>query len=147
MRYAIIEAGGKQYVAREGETIDVDRITVEPGQKVQIKDVLLVVDGAEVRVGAPLVEGASLAATVVGHRQGPKVLVFKYKAKERYRRHAGHRQQMTRLAIERIEVPGMSAAAEASKPAARKAPAAKRAAPRKPAAKPSAAKKTAAKKS
>jgi large subunit ribosomal protein L21 len=144
MRYAVIEAGGKQFVAREGETIDVDRMTVEPGQKIDIQEVLLVVDGAEVRVGAPLVEGASVAATVVEQRRGPKVLVFKYKAKERYRRRQGHRQQLTRLAVDRIEVPGMAAAAEERKPAARKAPAAKKSAPRKTAA--PAAKKTAPKK-
>ena len=147
MRYAVIESGGKQFVAREGETIDVDRLTVEAGQKVQIQEVLLVVDGSEVRVGTPRVEGAQVAATVVEQRQGPKVLVFKYKAKERQRRRAGHRQQLTRLAVERIEVPGMAAAAEEPKPAARKAPAAKKAAPRKSAAKAApAAKKTAPKK-
>jgi large subunit ribosomal protein L21 len=147
MRYAIIESGGKQFVAREGETIDVDRLTAEPGQKLQLREVLLVVDGSQVRVGTPLVDGASVAARVVEQRQGPKVMVFRYKAKERQRRRTGHRQQLTRLAVERIEVPGMQAEPDEPKPAARKSRAAKQPAARKPAAKAApAAKKTAPKK-
>ena len=134
MRYAVVEAGGKQWIAREGETLEVDRMPVEPGKTVELEEVLLVVDGSEVRVGTPRVEGAKVTTTVVDHTKGPKVLVFKYIPKERYRRRQGHRQQLTRLAIQRIEVPGMAASQETG-PAEKPKPAAKKTVTKKAAAK------------
>jgi large subunit ribosomal protein L21 len=134
MRYAVVEAGGKQWIAREGETLEVDRMPVEPGKTVELEEVLLVVDGSEVRVGTPRVEGAKVTTTVVDHTKGPKVLVFKYIPKERYRRRQGHRQQLTRLAIQRIEVPGMAVSQEAG-PAETPKPAAKKTVTKKAAAK------------
>ena len=104
MKYAVLESGGKQYVAREGETIEVDRLPTGIGQAIEFKDVLLVVDKAKVRVGAPFVKGAKVSCTVVDQIKAPKVIVFKYIPKERYRRKRGHRQRYTRIAIDSIRL-------------------------------------------
>ena len=79
MKYAIIEAGGKQYRAEEGKTITVDLLTANVGDAVNLDKVLMVVDGDVVTVGAPFVKGASLSTTVKEHYKGKKILVFKYK--------------------------------------------------------------------
>jgi large subunit ribosomal protein L21 len=145
MKIAVLEAGGKQFLAREGQSIEVDRIAARVGEAVELKDVLLVVDGPEIRVGTPVVEGAAIEARVVEQLKGPKILVFKYIPKERYRRRQGHRQMLTRLEIDRIRLPG-----EEGRAAAAPAPARKTAAPPKkaaPGATKAAAKKTAVKKS
>ncbi len=104
MKYAIIESGGKQYKATEGSVIDVDLLTVEDGAKIQLDQVLLLVDGDKVSVGAPVVSGARISATVQGMVKGPKVVVFKYRPKKRYRVKTGHRERYTRLVINSIEV-------------------------------------------
>jgi large subunit ribosomal protein L21 len=104
MKYAIIEAGGKQYRAVEGSTIEVDRMDVEVGQKVDLGSVLLLVDGDEIAVGAPLVDKAMIRATVVEHVKGPKIVIFRYRPKKRIRVKTGHRQQYTRLQVNSIEV-------------------------------------------
>ena len=104
MKYAIVENGGKQYRAAEGATIEVDRMDAEVGQEIKLGSVLLLVDGDEVAVGAPLVGGARVNATVVEHVKGPKIVVFRYRAKKRYRVKTGHRQQYTRLQVQSIEV-------------------------------------------
>jgi large subunit ribosomal protein L21 len=150
MKVAVLEAGGKQFVAREGQAIEVDRIQATIGEPVELKDVLLVVDGPEIRVGTPIVEGAAVEARVLDHLRGPKVIVFHYIPKERYRKRRGHRQMLTRLAIERIRLPGEAPggrAPETPAPAKKKAPAkAVKAAPAKKAAvKKATAKKTAKK--
>src|SRR3972149_4078122 len=108
MRYAIIQSGGKQYKAVEGTTIEVDRLNAEVGKKVDLEDVLLVSDGEKVLVGAPTLNGAKVAATVVGQDKGPKITVFKYKPKIRYRVKTGHRQQITRLRVDSIDVKGLA---------------------------------------
>jgi large subunit ribosomal protein L21 len=102
MKYAIVEDGGKQYKAVEGTTIDVDRFSASSGEAVDLEKVLLVVDGETVSVGTPLVAGAKVQATVVSQVQGPKLVVFKYKPKKRYRVKKGHRQDYTRLLIDSI---------------------------------------------
>jgi large subunit ribosomal protein L21 len=102
MKYAIVEDGGKQYKAVEGTTIDVDRFSAESGEAVDLERVLLVADGETVAVGTPLVAGAKVQATVVSQVQGPKLVVFKYKPKKRYRVKKGHRQDYTRLHIDSI---------------------------------------------
>jgi len=102
MKYAIVEDGGKQYKAVEGTTIDVDRFSASSGEAVDLEKVLLVVDGETVAVGTPLVAGAKVQATVVSQVQGPKLVVFKYKPKKRYRVKKGHRQDYTRLLIDSI---------------------------------------------
>ncbi len=100
--YAVIRTGGKQYTVHEGDTLDVESLRAEPGEEVELGEVLMVGDGAEVRIGRPLVEGARVVAGVVEHGKGKKIIVFKYKSKTRYRRKTGHRQQFTRLAIKQI---------------------------------------------
>lgn len=102
MKYAIFESGGKQYRAVEGETVVVDRLHLEVGAELEINDVLLFTNDGEVKVGTPLVEGAKVKTTVAEQFKGKKIIVFKYKAKERYRRKQGHRQLYTRLQIEEI---------------------------------------------
>lgn len=104
MKYAIIEAGGKQYVAREGETIDVDRLSQEVGESVQWKDVLLFVQDSKVTVGTPVVKKASVKGKVVAQFKAPKILVFKYKTRKRYRRRYGHRQRYTKVQIDKISL-------------------------------------------
>jgi large subunit ribosomal protein L21 len=106
MAYAVVESGGKQYVAREGETFDIDRLKVEVGSEIVFDRVLLTADDGDVRIGNPLVDGASVKAKVTGQIKGPKILVFRYKPKIRYRRRQGHRQPYTRVTIETIQLPG-----------------------------------------
>ena len=104
MKYAIIEDGGKQYKAVEGETIEVDYFASEIGEGVDLDRVLLIADGEDITVGTPFVEGALVQATVVSQVKAPKVVVFKYKPKVRYRVKQGHRQKYTQLHIESIQM-------------------------------------------
>src|SRR5579871_352282 len=103
--YAVIRTGGKQYTVREGDTLDVESLPAEAGEQVELAEVLMVGEGDAMTVGQPLVEGAKVVADVVEHGKGKKIIVFKYKAKTRYRRKIGHRQQFTRLAIKEIVAP------------------------------------------
>jgi large subunit ribosomal protein L21 len=100
--YAVVETSGKQYKVSAGEIIDVDKLSCEVGEKIELDRVLLVADGEEVRVGQPTVKGAKVFATVTDHVKGPKIIVFKYRPKQRYRRKRGHRQAYTRLMIDEI---------------------------------------------
>ncbi len=103
MKYAIVESGGKQYKAVEGQSIVVDRLDVGAGEKVVLSDVLLTVDDGAVKVGQPFVKNAKVSATVVGEEKGPKIIVFKYRPKKHYRVKTGHRQLYTRIQIDSIE--------------------------------------------
>jgi len=111
MKYAIVESGGKQYKAVEGATIDVDLLPVQPGEKLDLKDVLLISDEDNILVGTPLVDGAKISATVLGQIKAPKIIVFKYKSRQRYRVKQGHRQKYTRLTIDEIVFKGSKKAA------------------------------------
>ena len=102
--YAVIETGGKQYKVAEGQTIEVEKLPAEVGETVELDRVLLLVDDEKVVTGNPTVKGAVVSATVVGQERRRKVIVFKYKARERYRRKKGHRQAFTRLQIGEIRV-------------------------------------------
>ncbi len=104
MKYAIIESGGKQYRAVEGSTIEVDLLNAEVGQQVPLESVLLLVDGDQITVGAPVIGKARVNATVLEHVKGPKIVVFHYRPKKRIRTKTGHRQQYTRLQVNSIEV-------------------------------------------
>ena len=101
-----MESGGKQYKAVEGETLEVDRLPVNAGEKVGLERVLMLVDGEEVTVGTPTVGGIQVNATVMDHFMGPKLIVFKYSPKKRIRVKGGHRQQYTRLLVDVIGKPG-----------------------------------------
>jgi large subunit ribosomal protein L21 len=100
--YAIFRAAGRQYRAEKGAIIDVDRLPHEVGETVEFDEVLLVAGEGAAQIGNPLVEGASVKATVVDQFRGKKVIVWKYIPKERYRRKKGHRQHYTRLRVEDI---------------------------------------------
>jgi large subunit ribosomal protein L21 len=102
MKYAIIESGGKQYKAVEGSIIEVDLLDVEAGENYPLPTVLLMVDELDVSIGTPLIKGARVDTTVVGHIKGPKIVVFHYRPKKRIRVKTGHRQQYTQLKIEKI---------------------------------------------
>jgi len=130
--YAVIRSGGKQYKVEPNQLLDVELLPADVGAVVELSDVLLVADGDDVTVGQPLVDGARVVAEVVEHGRGPKIIVFKYKNKTRYRRRTGHRQSYTRLAIRQILV-GAEPAAVAAPTKARRPRATK------PAAKPEAA--------
>ena len=106
MRFAIVESGGKQYRAVEGQSIEVDRLPVEAGKKFNLDRVLLMADGDEVMVGTPTVNGIEVKVTVVDHMKGPKIDRFKYRPKKRIRVRGGHRQQYTRLMVDFIGKPG-----------------------------------------
>jgi large subunit ribosomal protein L21 len=102
MKYAIVESGGKQYKAVEGETIEVDRLPVEIGENIKFEQVLLLVDGDAITVGTPLVKDTPVWTTIVEHFRGEKVTIFNYRPKKRIRVKIGHRQNYTRLLVEQI---------------------------------------------
>ena len=106
--YAIIETGGKQYKVSPGQTVDVERLGAAEGSTVELNKVLLVSDGQTVKTGTPIVQGAKVIATSQGEFKGKKILVFKFKAKVRYRRKKGHRQLYTRLLVDKIVADGIS---------------------------------------
>lgn len=101
--YAVIETGGKQYRVTAGDTIDVERLPAEAGSQIELDRVLMVAGDEGISIGAPVVAGARVVATVAQHLRGPKIVVFKFKAKKRYRRKTGHRQELTRLKIDTIQ--------------------------------------------
>ena len=101
--YAIIKTGGKQYKVSEGVEIIVEKLDVEEGAQVTFDEVLAVVDGDNVKIGQPKVEGAKVTGTVVKNGKGPKIRIFKYKHKTNYRRRMGHRQPFTKVKIEKVE--------------------------------------------
>ncbi len=111
MRYAIIESGGKQYRAVEGQTIEVDRLSDKEGAQVDLR-ALLMADGEDFMVGNPTVGGIQVKATVLGHIRGEKAVRFKYSPKKRIRVRGGHRQQYTQLAIDFIGREGETRKAE-----------------------------------
>ncbi|WP_170007806.1 50S ribosomal protein L21 [Bacillus fonticola] len=99
--YAIIETGGKQVKVEEGQTIFVEKLDASAGETVTFDKVLLV-GGDNVKVGSPVVDGATVTAKVEKQGRAKKLVVFKYKAKKNYRRKQGHRQPYTKLTIEKI---------------------------------------------
>lgn len=100
--YAVVETGGKQYRVAPGTVIAVERLPGAVGEVVELSRILLVGEGEEVRVGSPLVPGAKVRAKILGQMRGPKVTVFKFRRREKYRRKTGHRQGLTRLRVEEI---------------------------------------------
>ena len=102
--YAIIETGGKQYRVQEGDVITVEKLGVADGEKVVLDKVLVAGEGAEIKVGKPYLEGCTVEATAVESGKGPKVIIFKYKAKKDYRKKQGHRQPYTTVKIEALNI-------------------------------------------
>ena len=102
--YAVVETGGKQYRVAPGDWLDVEKLPAEVGEQIELDRVLLVHDGEKAHIGRPLLEGARVLATVEAQHKGRKIIVFKYRPKQRYRRKKGHRQYLTRLVIDAIEM-------------------------------------------
>jgi large subunit ribosomal protein L21 len=100
--YAIIETGGKQYRVAVGDQLSIEKLPIEAGSGITFDRVLMVGGDGSPRVGTPLVAGATVQAEVEQQFRGPKIVVFKYKPKKRYRRRTGHRQALTRVAITAI---------------------------------------------
>lgn len=100
--YAIVKTGGKQYKVSEGDVLFVEKLEAETGDTVTLDEVLACSKDGELKVGAPVVEGASVQAKVVEQGKAKKVIVYKYKAKKDYRRKQGHRQAYTKIVVEKI---------------------------------------------
>jgi large subunit ribosomal protein L21 len=147
--YAVVSSGGKQYRVEAGSLLTLERLDGQPGEpgaSVTFDRVLLISDGDEVTVGTPVVAGASVSATVIGEALGPKLVIFKFKQKVKYRRRNGHRQHMTQVRIDGIHPTAASrhAASPKAEPRAKVEPKGKaesepKAAPRKSAGKAAAA--------
>ena len=118
MDYAVFKTGGKQYRVKPGDTLDVEKLSVGVAAVAEFGEVLAISDGGDVTVGSPYVPGAKVLAQVQAHYTDKKLMVFKYKAKTRYRRKRGHRQDYTRLLIQDITVD--KPAARTRKPRARR---------------------------
>lgn len=100
--YAVVKTGGKQYRVSPGDSIEVEKLPHEVGEQVELDEVLLVTSGTSTKIGRPVVEGAKVKATVTRQAKGRKVIIFKYRSSNRYRRRKGHRQHFTRLRIDEI---------------------------------------------
>ncbi len=111
--FAIVRTGGKQYKVAPGDVFEVERLKIDIAfleSKVVLDQVLLVDDGDECTVGNPTIEGAGVECTVVNAIRGPKIRVFKFKAKKRYRRMQGHRQELTVLRVDDVRTNPWTAA-------------------------------------
>jgi len=102
--YAVIQTGGKQYKVKPGEELRVEKLDGKVGDEVYFDKVLLVSKGDEVTVGRPILENAKVVARITRQARGPKIVVFKYKRRKRYRKKQGHRQDFTGLKVIGIEV-------------------------------------------
>ena len=100
--YAVIKTGGKQYRVSPGEKLKVEQIPADVGAEVVLDQVLMVGEGESVRLGQPMLAGAAVKATVVGHGRGDKVQIFKMRRRKHYRKQQGHRQNYTELKIDSI---------------------------------------------
>ena len=140
--YAVVTTGGKQYRVEAGSELVIERLAAGAGASFTFDRVLLVGDGEAVTIGTPTIDGASVTGTVLGEELGPKLIIFKFKQKVKYRRTRGHRQHLTRVRIDEISTgqkksrKAEAAAEPDAKASATADAAAKPARTRKPAAKP-----------
>jgi large subunit ribosomal protein L21 len=100
--YAVIKTGGKQYKVAPGEKLKVEQLPAEVGTEVVLDQVLMIGEGESIRLGQPMVSGATVTATVVSQGRGDKVTIFKMRRRKHYQKHQGHRQNYTELKIESI---------------------------------------------
>ncbi len=122
--FAVIRTGGKQYKVAKDDVVAVEKLAGEPGTAIELAEVLMIGEGAEVAAGTPLLAGASVAATVVEQTRASKIIVFKKQRRKNYRRKKGHRQYQTVLRITEIRGAGGSVPAEDERPVAEADPAA-----------------------
>jgi large subunit ribosomal protein L21 len=101
--YAIVKTGGKQFKAAKDDVIIVEKLEGEPGTKVDLSEVLMVIDGEKFKVGSPFVKGAKVSGEIVRQGKAKKINAFNYKAKKNVRKRWGHRQPQTHLRITAIE--------------------------------------------
>ncbi len=101
--YAVFTSGGKQYKASEGDVLRVEKLDAEKGATLEIDQVLMVGEGADVRIGAPTVEGGKVTAEVVDHGRGDKIRIIKFKRRKHHMKQMGHRQYYTEIKITGIE--------------------------------------------
>lgn len=101
--YAVIVTGGKQYRVKEGQSLKVESLAVEPGQSVDFDNVLMVANGEDVTIGKPNVSGAKVTASVVAHGRGDKIKIVKFRRRKHSRTQMGHRQNYTQVKIEKIQ--------------------------------------------
>ncbi len=117
--FAVVKTGGKQYRVAKDDVIRVEKLSAEPGEKIALNEVLMIDNDGTKTVGAPIVEGAAVEAEVVEQTRNGKIIVFKKKRRQNYRRKKGHRQQVTVLKITDIKASGAKEAS-AKKAAAKK---------------------------
>lgn len=101
-KYAIVEFNGKQFRVEEGDVLTVDRVAGDVGASIAFGKPLLLEDGTDVKVGLPAVSGATVTATILSHERGSKILIFKFKKVKNYRRKRGHRQELSKVRIDKI---------------------------------------------
>ena len=102
--FAVLRTGGKQYCVEPGSLLEVERLEGEVGETVQLNDVLLVAEGDDVKIGQPLVEGASVALQIVDQLRGDKKIIFKKLRRHGKRLKKGHRQELTKVEVTKISV-------------------------------------------
>jgi large subunit ribosomal protein L21 len=101
--YAVVRTGGRQFRVAQGESVRVEKLPGAVGDSIELAEVLLVADGGEPRVGAPVLKGARVVGTIVAQGKGAKLTMFKMKRRKGYRRKYGHRQLYTEIRVDRIE--------------------------------------------
>ena len=116
--YALVRSDGRQHRVEPGKTFKVDKLAAEPDSSLVLDEVLLVSDD-DVTLGAPLIDGARIACTVVRHERGPKVRVFRFKAKKGYRKRSGQRRDLTVLHVDEVSVGGKTVAKAGAEAAAK----------------------------
>lgn len=102
-KFAVIELAGSQLKIEEGQEYEVKKLSGNKGDKIEMENVLMVVNGEDIKIGSPYVEGAKVTLEITSQKKGEKVEVFKYKAKARYRRSYGHRPLITRVLVKKIK--------------------------------------------
>jgi len=118
--YAVIRTGGKQYRVAPDDVIEVEKLAGEAGEIIQFSDVLMLAGEGAAQIGAPTIDGASVARQVVEQKRADKIVVFKKKRRKNYRRKKGHRQHLTQVRITEILTSGKKPSKAAAKPAAAK---------------------------
>lgn len=101
--YAVLETGGKQYRVAAGDRLEIERLAVDPGQSVTFERVLLLQRDGQVRIGAPVVEGAKVVADLIEHKRGEKEIVWKMKRRKGYHKKQGHRQELSVVEVKEIQ--------------------------------------------
>ncbi|MFH1284382.1 MAG: 50S ribosomal protein L21 [Candidatus Peregrinibacteria bacterium] len=142
--FAIIETGGKQYKVEKGLTLDIEKLETEAEKSVNFDKVIMIGEASDIKIGTPFIEGAYVTAKILSHKKDKKVIIFKMKAKKRYKVTKGHRQELTTIEITNIAASGGKKPEKIEKPATK--PKEKPATAEKPVAKKATVKKPAVKK-